>query len=110
MAVPHGHDRRRGRSRSMNAKRFPILFAIILPAVLLTTTDVSWGAQGQDRKIDAATGEEVGVSSRDGITISGTDVMVTRNGRTETLEAELSLSGGVRIAPDGTITFPGGKT
>jgi hypothetical protein len=53
---------------------------------------------------------EVGVSSRDGITVSGTSVLVTRNGVTETLTKELELPNGVRVLPDGTIlTRDGGK-
>lgn len=46
---------------------------------------------------------DVGVSSTDGITISGTDVLVTRNGRTEKLTKELELQNGLRIQPNGTI-------
>lgn len=53
---------------------------------------------------------EVGVSSRDGLTVSGASVLMTRNGATETLTKELELPNRLRIRPDGTITMPdGGK-
>lgn len=47
---------------------------------------------------------EVGVSARDGITISGADLMVTRNGATEKLTKVLELPNGVRVEPSGMIT------
>src|SRR5687768_12157412 len=62
------------------------------------------------KQVPAATSAEVGVSSRDGITISGASVLVTRNGATETLNKELEFSNGLRVFPDGTIlTRDGGK-
>ena len=53
---------------------------------------------------------EVGISSRDGITMSGKDVLVTRNGVTETLTREMELANGVRVMVDGTVVArDGGK-
>jgi len=46
----------------------------------------------------------LGVSSRDGITISGGDVLVTRNGRIEKLMKEVVLPNGLIVKPDGTVT------
>jgi len=53
---------------------------------------------------------EVGVSSRDGITVSGASALVTRNGVTETLTKELELPNRFRVQPDGTIITPDGGT
>lgn len=52
-------------------------------------------------------GEEVGISRRDGITISGGAVHVTRNGVTEQLTTPLGLSNGVTITPEGVIKQEG---
>lgn len=52
---------------------------------------------------------EVGVSSRDGITMSGEDVLVTRNGISEKLTKRMELPNGVRVEPNGTITLNGEK-
>lgn len=58
----------------------------------------------------AAPSTEVGVSSRDGITVSGASALVTRNGVTETLTKELELPNRLRVQPDGTIVTPDGGT
>jgi hypothetical protein len=47
---------------------------------------------------------EVGLSARDGITISGADLMMTRNGVTEKVTKELELQNGTTVLPNGTIT------
>ena len=54
-------------------------------------------------------GKDVGISARDGIVISGTDVLVTRNGVTEKLTKELGFTNGVRIRPDGTVVKADGS-
>lgn len=64
----------------------------------------------QDRRVEAATGEQVGISSQDGIRASGADVVVTRNGVSETLLRELRLNNGLRIMPDGKMVLPDGRT
>ena len=94
---------------SMNSKFF-------LPT-LVTVAATTWIASAQnapspkeDRRLEAATtGEDIGISARDGITVSGADVMVTRNGRTEKLEAPLKLDGGTIINPDGTVKLSDGR-
>jgi len=64
----------------------------------------------EDRRLKAATGgEDVGISGRDGITVSGADVFVTRNGRSEKLEKPLTLDGGTKINPDGTVRLADGR-
>jgi hypothetical protein len=50
----------------------------------------------------------VGISSRDGISISGADVLVTRNGVTEKLTKEMALSNGTRVGMGGTVTAADG--
>lgn len=57
----------------------------------------------------AAAKNEVGIASRDGITVSGTDVLVTRNGRTEKLAKELTLPNGLRVNMDGTLVAKDGS-
>lgn len=52
---------------------------------------------------------ETGVSARDGITISGTDVFITRDGKTEKITSEMHLKGGVIVHPDGTVQMAHGK-
>lgn len=52
---------------------------------------------------------EVGVSSRDGITMSGDDVIITRNGLSEKLTKTMELPNGVRVEPNGTIMLNGEK-
>ncbi len=52
--------------------------------------------------------DDVGISSRDGISISGVDVLVTRNGRTEKLTKEMVLDNGFRVRLDGTVVAKDG--
>lgn len=75
------------------------------PASATTTTTTVASPAGT-----TSPGSDVGVSSRDGVTMSGADVLVTRNGVTEKLTKELELPGGLRVLPDGTVvTAEGGK-
>lgn len=57
----------------------------------------------------SAAKSEVGVSSRDGITTSGADVLMTRNGRTEKVTKELVLPNGLRVKTDGTVILNDGS-
>jgi hypothetical protein len=52
----------------------------------------------------------VGVSSRDGITVSGNDTLITRNGVTEKVSKPFQLSSGVVVNPDGSFTPKNGKS
>ena len=54
-------------------------------------------------------GEEVGVSSTDGVSVSSGTVLVTRNGATERLSRELKLANGTLVQVDGTVTLANGK-
>lgn len=119
-----GHRRQGQAPRS---RRFPgmntmkTLFATVASAGLLTvaasaqTTAIAEPVTGttaaqttttltNETDNAKATGPDVGISSRDGISLSGTAVLVTRNGVTETLQKEISLVNGTRVAPNGTVT------
>ena len=52
---------------------------------------------------------ESGISNRDGVTISGTDVFITRNGVTDKVIADVRLPNGVIAKPDGTVVLGDGK-
>ena len=51
----------------------------------------------------------VGLSARDGITISGAEVFITRNGVTERMNSDTRLPNGVTAKPDGTIILNNGN-
>lgn len=53
----------------------------------------------------AGDGEQVGVATLDGVTVSGGEAFVTRNGTTEKLVKDLRLPSGVTVQPDGTMIF-----
>lgn len=80
-------------------------------SVLLAADDSSSTAPSkkEDRRIEKVVGEEVGRSAREGITVSGDQAFVTRNGKTEELMEPLLLDDGTRVLPDGTITTAAGK-
>lgn len=50
----------------------------------------------------------IGTSARDGFTRSGTQVLFTREGLTQSIEKEVMLENGLRVQSDGTVTFPNG--
>jgi hypothetical protein len=51
----------------------------------------------------------VGISSQDGITVSGSDVFVTRNGVMEKIAKPFQLACGVVMKPDGSFTTKDGQ-
>jgi hypothetical protein len=53
---------------------------------------------------------ESGISSRDGITVSGHDVFITRNGVATKVIAETRLESGIMVRPDGTIRLANGHS
>ena len=53
----------------------------------------------------ASDGVQVGIARRDGVTVSGAEAYVTRNGVTEKLVKELQLPSGIIVSPDGTVLF-----
>lgn len=60
-------------------------------------------------EVVAEKGEEVGISATDGISVSGKDTLVTRNGVSERLTKGMELANGTRVQPDGSITLPDGS-
>jgi hypothetical protein len=59
---------------------------------------------------DSKASRESGISNRDGITISGADVFITRNGITDKVIADVRLPNGVIAKPNGTIVLGNGKS
>jgi hypothetical protein len=57
----------------------------------------------------AAKPREAGVSARDGITMSGTDVFITRNGTTDRVMHEVRLPNGVVVKADGSVILASGR-
>ena len=49
----------------------------------------------------------VGISSQDGITVAGTDTLITRNGVTDKVTKQIRLAHGVLVNPDGSFTKNG---
>jgi hypothetical protein len=52
----------------------------------------------------------VGISSHDGISVSGADTLITRNGVTEKVSKQFQLSGGIVVKPDGSFVGKDGKS
>lgn len=52
---------------------------------------------------------ESGISARDGITISGSDVFITRNGVTSKVVGDLHLPNGAVVKHDGTVILANGR-
>lgn len=51
---------------------------------------------------------DVGLSANDGITVSGADAFITRNGVTEKIAKDVTLQSGVTVRPDGTFLMADG--
>ncbi len=51
----------------------------------------------------------VGLSARDGISVSGTELFLTRNGVTEKVTADVRLPNGIVAKPDGTVILNNGN-
>ncbi len=56
----------------------------------------------------AGDGVQVGISKHDGITVTGDEAFITRNGATEKLAKDLILSSGMTVRPDGTLILRDG--
>ncbi len=63
-------------------------------------------AANAEAALSIASPGPVGISERDGITFAAPDVLITRNGVTETLKKELQLSTGTRVMPNGSVQLP----
>lgn len=93
----------------MNVKTF--LAAIALCALVPAARAQVSAAErtpviGEQQTAPSADNGPVGISARDGISISDKDVIITRNGVSEILKAPLDLPNHVRVFPDGTVTMP----
>jgi hypothetical protein len=51
-----------------------------------------------------------GISSKDGISISGTEVFLTRNGVTEKVTSDVRLPNGAMVRPNGTLILSNGNS
>jgi hypothetical protein len=93
-------------------KTLPTAFICVSSIATLAAEDStrSTPSKQEQTQIDQATGPEVGLSAKDGITVSGNRAFVTRNGNTEALVGRLTLDDGTEVMPDGTIHTKGGAT
>lgn len=104
------HDARIRRIVSMNIKILAIASALGLFASGAFSQEATSSTTIVDTATPAKGSSEVGISAQDGISLSGTDVMVTRNGVTEKVGKELILPNGIHVMPDGTVlTSEGNK-
>lgn len=88
---------------------FSLLGALPLLAEEVTTKETVTKTEVTEKKgLSAATGEEVGIASQDGIRLSGAVVLVTRNGVTEKLIKPVELQNGTKVMPDGTMMLKSG--
>ena len=59
--------------------------------------------------VSRANRKEIGLSARDGITVSGTDVLITRNGVTDKVTTDLKMPNGALVRPNGRVTLANGE-
>jgi hypothetical protein len=59
--------------------------------------------------VSAAVKRESGISFRDGITVSGADVFITRNSITNKVTSEIHLPNGTVVKPDGSVILSNGN-
>ena len=86
-----------------------ILLSAVAAAALFATPASAQNAAAESATAPAAGSSAagpVGISARDGISFAAPDVLVTRNGVTETLKKEMQLANGTRVMPDGAVHLP----
>jgi hypothetical protein len=76
---------------------------------LPSTMEIQAGTVPAVPNVSRADRKEIGLSSRDGITVSGTDVLITRNGVTDKVTTDLKMPNGAVVRPDGRVTLANGK-
>jgi hypothetical protein len=89
-----------------------IAFSALATGIIAASASVQAQSATESEKSDVAAARstnEVGISSHDGITMSGSDVIVTRNGLSEKLTKPLELENGLRVHPDGVINTRDGR-
>jgi len=79
----------------------------IIAAGLITTAMADTPEQINNAN---ATRTQVGASARDGFTLRGTELIMTRSGVTTKVDRDWVLSGGVRVHANGNITMADGST
>jgi hypothetical protein len=70
---------------------------------------VAQSPTGVEKTTVTQVSRESGVSARDGVTISGTDVFITRNGVTEKVIVDTKLPNGVIVSPNGSVHMGDGS-
>ncbi len=97
----------RGSQNSINGHMKNLSFICALPAAACLLCS-AFAAEPPATANPAAAGDgvQVGVAKRDGITVSGREAYITRNGATERLSKELALPSGVTMRPDGRMILP----
>jgi hypothetical protein len=83
--------------------------ASVLVAALLAVCATAQDSAADKPVVPAPNKNEVGVSARDGITVSGGEALITRNGQTEKLTREFVLPNGLRAQADGRILAKDGN-
>jgi hypothetical protein len=76
---------------------------------LPTSMEAAAGTLPTVPDVSRANKKEVGLSSKDGVTVSGTDVLITRNGVTDKVTSELKMPNGALVKPDGRVTLANGQ-
>jgi len=61
-------------------------------------------------EVSRADKKEIGLSGKDGITVSGADVLITRNGITDKVTSEMKMPNGAIVKPNGNVVLANGKT
>ena len=78
---------------------------ILTPQGVAPISSVDPGSSSAPAKTNS-----VGISSRDGISISGADVFLTRNGVTEKVSSDVRLPNGMVVKPNGTVISGSGNS
>ena len=76
---------------------------------LPVTMEAEAGSIPATADVSRANRKEIGLSAKDGITVSGTDVLITRNGVTDKITSEMKMPNGVMVRPDGRVTLANGQ-
>jgi hypothetical protein len=77
---------------------------VALPAVM----EAEAGTTPSIPDVSRAERKEIGLSAKDGITVSGTDVLITRNGVTDKITKDLKMPNGALVSADGRVTLANG--
>ncbi len=87
----------------MNTLRLTLALSSVLIASTLAQTPSDTNAANANRTL-------LGGSARDGFTLRGTEVVVTRDGVTTKVEREMVLPSGLKVQANGNVTLRDGST